>query len=446
MHGTTSYKSLPSSTETERCVLGSILIDERLIASVADELTPDDFYSSGYRRVFTAMLELFKAKRTIDPIHIGEIMKRENALELFGGISAITNLSFGLPMVSIQDSESVRRQVLLLKQKRQVRDLIKTCDQILTEAVSESTDASEILSTAQSAINDVCTSQQKQGLALVSEISVSVVNKAIALRNNEIEADGLMTGFRHLDFITRGFQRSDFVVIAGRPAMGKSALLGQVCKNACTVDPNAVIAIFSLEMSKEQYVQRLVASHAGVDLTKLRAGSLSSDEVERMKHASVFLHGLNLHIDDSSSISALEIRAKLLRLQHERGRVDAVAIDFLQRMRTDKRTDSRQQEVSRIAQDLKTLAKDFQIPVIALSSLSRACELRNPPKPRMSDLRESGDIESEADLVGFVYRPHKYDGGADPLLAEFIIDKHRHGPTGVVKLNFLGEYTRFSDY
>lgn len=434
-------KPLPYNGDAERCILGGILLDNKLMAQAAESLKPNDFYSPIHRCVFAAMLTLFSDERQIDHITIFEELKKEGSSESIGGASAILNLTFGLPWFG-----DIAAYIEIVIQKRQVRDLIRSCGEITNMGLSEETEPLTVLSYAQETINAVCTDDQKQSFVSVGDLSISLIEKTVALRNREIQATGLKTDLIKLDHITGGFQPSDLVVIGGRPSMGKSSLAGQIAMNVCTVDRNAVIAIFSLEMSREQYNQRLICSRANVDIQRVRTGAINSEELDRLRRAAVEFHDLNVEIDDSSSINAVQMRSKLLQLKHRKGRLDGVFVDFLQRMSTTRKTEGRQQEVSAIARDLKSLAKDLAIPVIALSSLSRECEKRQPPRPRMSDLRESGDIESEADLVAFLYRANYYDNTANPKLAELIIEKHRNGPTGTVDLNFLREYTRFSDY
>lgn len=436
---------LPSSEDAERYVLGAILIEGALMSTVAELVKPNDFYGPLHRRVFAGMLALFESRRSIDPINIGEELKKDGPIEAIGGLSTISNLAAGLPWYSIASADIIAEYCQTIKAKRRVRDLIRTCEQIQNNALDEP-DATEVLQTAQRAINAICLSDEKKGFRSLGDLSVEAVNKIAEIRNGSIEAGGLLTGLNKLDLMTGGFRKSDFIVIGARPGMGKSALAGQIALNACKENKGAVIAIFSLEMSEDQYTKRLLATKASVDLQRMQRAALNEVEMARLQQATVEFNEFNFEIDDSSSLGTVEMRSKLLGLKQKLGRVDLVIADYLQRMVTSKKTDSRQQEVSRIAQDLKSLAKDFNVPVIALSSLSRACESRTPPRPRMSDLRESGDIESEADMVAFLYRPHYYDQSQNERLAEFIIDKHRHGPTDTVQLSFMGEFTRFGNW
>ncbi len=425
----------PSSEESERCIVGAIINDPKLMAQAAESLVAEDFYH--HRIVYSAMVELFDAQKPIDFIHIGEILKRDGSIITS---SEVVKLALGLPYFT-----DLAEYIEIVQKKKQLRELLKSCHHISQMVMAEDDEADAIISHAQTSINEVCTRTEKQGFTSIGEVGIGELDKTTRLYNREIEATGLKTGLRHLDWLTNGFQPSDLIIIGGRPAQGKSSLLGQIVMNACTLDPNVVMPIFSLEMSKEQYVQRLICSRAEVDINRMRKGDITMVELHRIQQATQVFAQMNIHIDDASTINTTQMRSKLLQLRHRKGRLDAVCVDYLQRMTSGRKSDSRQQEVSGVARDLKTLAKDLNVPVIALSSLSRSCEARNPPRPRMSDLRESGDIESEADFVAFIYRPHYYDDTQDPLLAEFIIDKHRNGATDTVQLNFLREYTRFAD-
>jgi len=431
-------KPLPSSEESEQCVIGSILLDTTLMSQAAETLTVEDFYSPLNRAVFSAMVELFDAQKPIDHIQIGEVLKRE-------GMSHtsldVVKIAHGLPYVT-----DLAPYIETVQKKKQLRELAKACNSIGSMAMAEDEEADTVLNHAQGLINEICTRTEKKGFATIGEISLGEYDKTTKLYNREIESTGLKTGLRTLDWVTNGFQPTDLVIIAGRPSMGKSSLLGQIVMNACLLDPAVIIPIFSLEMSKEQYVQRLIGSRAEVDINRMRKGDVTLTELQRIEEATKLFAQMNMHIDDSSTINTLQMRSKLLQLKHRHGRLDAVCIDFLQRMTSTRKSEGRQQEVSAVARDLKGLAKDLGVPVIALSSMSRGAETRTDSRPKMSDLRDSGDIESEADFVGLLYRPHYYNPDADPTLAELIIDKHRNGATMTINLHFLREYTRFSDY
>lgn len=422
-------------------ILANVLIDNRLMSQAVEDLNAEDFYSPLNRRVFAAMRVLFEAKKPIDPIMIGEELKKEGSLESVGGVAVITNLTFGMVHMP-----NLSEYISTVVKTRQVRDLIRSCSQITANALAGEDDYDAILKNAQASIDAVCTRDEKQGFESIGHIVRGELEKIRQLRDREIEATGFRTGFKAIDFITGGFQPTDLIVIGGRPGMGKTMLAGQIAINACEIDPKAVVAIFSHEMSKEQLAQRFMASSAQADLTRMKRGASTLVEMADIQRAAERFDGMKIVLDDTSTLTATQMRAKLLRLRHEQGRLDCVIVDYLQRMHAGRKTEGRQQEVSAIARELKSLAKDMNVPVIALSSMSRANEGRQSKRPVLSDLRESGDIESEADMVAFLYRENYYDQNANPALAEFLIEKHRHGPCESIKLHFMPEFTMFRDY
>ena len=435
-------KPLPSSADSERVILGAILLDNALITQAIEQLKPDDFYQPLHRRIFKAMISLFERAESIDPILIGEELKKEGQLESIGGVAGITNLTIGLPHFS--DLQSYTKVV---KQKATVRNLIKVCNQITSEALAEEEEAEIILDHAEQMIFALADERTRQGFAHIQPIAEDVLVKIREYAKNESHAlTGLATGFRDFDRMTSGLQRTDLFILAGRPSMGKTALGLTMAQNAATQE-NAVIAIFSLEMSKEQLVMRLLSSEAKVDAHRFRTGFLIQDEWARLAGAIGTLAEAKIFIDDTPGISVLEMRAKARRLAAEQKKIDLILVDYLQLMSGSKRSESRQQEVSQISRELKALAKELNVPVMALSQLSRAPEARNPPKPLMSDLRESGSIEQDADVVAFIYREEYYKPSDENAgIAEVLISKQRNGPTGTVKLAFLKEFTRFENY
>ncbi|MEJ7625192.1 MAG: replicative DNA helicase [Pyrinomonadaceae bacterium] len=435
-------KPLPSSDESERVILGAILLDNAVIAQAVEHLRPEDFYSPLNRRVFAAMIALFEKQRQIDPILIGEELKKEGALESIGGTSTITNLTFGLPHFS-----SVAEYIKVVKDKSVVRSLIRTCNAITSEALAEEDDAENVLDSAEKQIFALAEARTTQSFSRIAPIADRVLARVKEYAKGEgTGITGLSTGFRELDEMTSGLQRTDLVIIAGRPSMGKTALCLTLAQNAALYS-KAVVALFSLEMSKEQLVTRMLASEAHINAHRFRTGHLMSNEWERLANAIGTLSDAKIFIDDTPAISALAIRAKCRRLAAEQKQLDLIVVDYLQLMGGSKRTESRQQEVSQISRELKGLAKELDVPVVALSQLSRAPEARSPPKPLMSDLRESGSIEQDADVVGFIYREDYYkETEENKGLAELIIAKQRNGPTGTVKLAFLKEFTRFENY
>ena len=436
-------KPLPSSPESERVILGAILLDNALISQAIEQLKPEDFYSPNYRRIFKAMIALFEKSERIDPILIGEELKKDGtSVDSMGGVATITNLTFGLPHFSdIADYSKV------VKDKSVTRNLIKVCNQITSEALAEEDDAEVILDHAEQLIFALADERTRQGFAHVKPVAEEVLAKVQEYAKRETHAlTGLATGFRDLDQMTSGLQKTDLIIVAARPSMGKTALCLTLAQNAA-IQEKATVAIFSLEMSKEQLVMRMLSSEARVDAHRFRTGYLTRDEWGRLAGAIGTLSEANIFIDDTAGISVLEMRAKTRRLMAEQKKLDLIVVDYLQLMSGGGRIESRQQEVSKISRELKGLAKELNVPVVALSQLSRAPEARNPPRPLMSDLRESGSIEQDADVVSFIYREEYYKPTDENAgIAELLISKQRNGPTGTVKLAFLKEFTRFENY
>jgi len=435
-------RPLPSSEDSERVILGAILLDNGLISQAVEHLKPEDFYSPLHRRVFAAMIALFEASRQIDPILIGEELKKEGSIESIGGITTITNLTYGLPHFS-----NVAEYIKVVKDKSVVRNLIRTCNQITGEALAEEDDAEVVLDHAEQMIFALAEARTRQGFTHIRPVAEHVLEKAHEYAKRESHAlTGLSTGFRELDQMTSGLQQTDLIIVAARPSMGKTAFCLTLAQNAA-IREGAVVAVFSLEMSKEQLVMRMMSSEAKVDAHRFRTGYLTRDEWGRLAGAIGTLSDAKIFIDDTPGISVLEMRAKARRLAAEQKRLDLIVVDYMQLMSTSGRVESRQQEVSKISRDLKALAKELQVPVVALSQLSRAPEARNPPKPLMSDLRESGSIEQDADVVAFIYREDYYhETDENKGMAELLIAKQRNGPTGTVRLVFLKEFTRFENY
>lgn len=435
-------RPLPSSEESERAILGAILLDNSLISQAVEQLKPADFYSPLHRRIFAAMIALFEASKRIDPILIGEELKKEGSVDAIGGVSTITNLTFGLPHFS-----DLSAYIKVVRDKSVVRNLIRTCNEITGEALAEEDDAEVVLDHAEQMIFALADERTRQGFSAVQPVAETVLAKIQEYANRESHAlTGLATGFRELDEMTSGLQRGDLIIVAARPSMGKTALCLTLAQNAAIIE-NAVVGLFSLEMSKEQLVMRMMASEAKVNAHHLRTGFLGRDAWGRLAGAIETLSNTKMFIDDTAGISVLEMRAKARRLAAEQGRLDLIVVDYLQLMGGSKRTESRQQEVSQISRELKGLAKEMDVPVVALSQLSRAPEARNPPRPLMSDLRESGSIEQDADVVTFIYREDYYNATDENAgIAELIISKQRNGPTGTIKLAFLKEFTRFENY
>ena len=435
-------RPLPSSEDSERVILGAILLDNALITQAVEHLKPEDFYSPLNRRVYSAMISLFEQSRSIDPILIIEEMKKDGPIEAIGGVSTIANLTYGLPHFS-----NLEEYVKVVKDKSVVRSLIRTCNQITSEALAEEDDAEIILDRAEQMVFALAEERTRKGFAHIEPVARDVLQKVTDLAQGDSHAlTGLATGFREFDAKTSGLQKTDLIIIAARPSMGKTALCLTIAQNAAVLE-NAVVAVFSLEMSKEQLVMRMLSSEARIDAHRFRTGHLMREEWARLAGGIESLSRAKIFIDDSAGLSVLEMRAKARRLAAEQKKLDLIVVDYLQLMSAGGRIESRQQEVSKISRELKALAKELNVPVVALSQLSRAPEARNPPKPLMSDLRESGSIEQDADVVAFIYREDYYhETDENKGMAELIISKQRNGPTGTVRLAFLKEFTRFENY
>ncbi len=434
-------RPLPSSPETERAILGAIILDNTLIAQAVELLKPADFYVPSHRRIFMAMIALFERGSEINPILIAEELRRDNSLDSAGGVLFLTNLTYGLPHVTsiVQFAKVVRGKSLL-------RQLIKVANKITSEALEEEDEPQNILDHAEHAIFALADERIRQGFQHIKQPAERVLEKAESVEHRGLVITGVPTGFRDLDAVTSGFQKQDFVVIAARPAMGKTSLALTLAQHAA-IKSDAVVGIFSLEMSAESLAIRMLCSEAKVDGQKFRTGYLSNEEWSRLAKALGTLADTRIFVDDTPAISVLEMRAKARRLATEQKQLDMIVVDYLQLMSgSARRFESRQQEVSQISRELKALAKELNVPLVALSQLSRAPENRTDHRPQLADLRESGAIEQDADVVAFIYREEQYKRtDQNKHIAELIVAKQRNGPTDTVYLAFQDQLARFED-
>ncbi len=443
----TFERSLPNSSEAERAILGAIVLDNGLISQAIELLKPDDFYVPSHRRIFTAMIGLFERGAEINPILIGEELKKENALETVGGISFITNLTYGLP-----HSTNIIHYAKVVRGKSLLRRLIKTASKITNEALEEEDEPGVILDHAEHAIFELADDRIRQGFTHVEPVARALLDKIQEMEGRQVVLTGLTTGFVELDEKTSGLQRSDLIIVAARPSMGKTSFALMLAENAA-IETGAVVGIFSLEMSKESLVMRMLCSQGNIDAQRFRNGFLSRTEWAQIAKSLGTLADTKIFLDDTPAIGVLEMRAKCRRLAAEQKRLDLIIVDYLQLMSGGKRTESRQQEVSQISRELKALAKEMNVPLVALSQLSRAPEARADHRPQLSDLRESGALEQDADLVAFLYREEAYktleERQAMPEdrknIAELILAKQRNGPTGTVELRFVPSSMRFDN-
>lgn len=441
-------RSLPNSSEAERAILGATLLDNGLISQAIEQLKPEDFYVPSHRRIFVAMITLFERGQEINPILIGEELKKENSLESVGGISFITNLTYGLP-----HSTNILHYAKVVRGKSMLRQLIKTSNKITQEALAEEDEAEVILDHAEHSIFQLADDRVRQGFVHVKPIAEHLLEKVQEMEGRAAVLTGLTTGFADLDKMTSGLQASDLIILAARPSMGKTSFALMLAENAA-IHSGAVIGVFSLEMSKESLVMRMLCSQGNIDAQRFRNGFLSRLEWAQIAKSLGILADTKIFLDDTPGITVLEMRAKCRRLIAEQKRLDLIVVDYLQLMSgSSKRTESRQQEVSQISRELKGLAKELNVPLLALSQLSRAPESRSDHRPQLADLRESGALEQDADLVAFIFREEQYktpeEREAMPEdrknIAEIIIAKQRNGPTGTVDLRFTPSSMRFDN-
>ncbi len=429
----------PQATEAERAVLGGILLDPEAATRAIEVVLPEAFYHPAHARIYRAMIALFSKHEPIDVMTLSEEMRKSGDLESAGGISFLAEL-----VDSVPSAANIEHYAKIVLDKYILRQLIGASTNISRECYRAEHDAGTILDEAEQKIFRVSESRVSQGFAHIKDILKERFEEIQRVHESRESVTGLSTGFIDLDKYTAGFHPGDLVIVAGRPSMGKTSFALNIAQHVA-LDSKRPVAIFSLEMSKELLVQRLLCSEAQVDAQKVRRGFTSAKDIERLTNAAGLLGEAPVFIDDTPAITTLDIRARARRLKVERD-ISMIVIDYLQLARTSDRAENRQQEISSISRSMKALAKELKVPVVALSQLSRAVEARGGDKrPMLSDLRESGAIEQDADLVLFLYRPEFYDPG-DPEKegkAELIIGKQRNGPTGTVQLIFEKQYTRF---
>ncbi len=434
-------RPLPHSAEAERAILGAIILDNSHVNQAIELLRPEDFYIRAHQFIFRAMISLSERGAEINPILLGEELRREGVVEQVGGLPYVSELTYGLPHFT-----NLGHYAKIVHDKSMLRQLVKVANKITSEALEEEDEASLILDHAEQMIFALADARTRQGFAHVKPIADSLLEKVQEMSGRTTVITGLPTGFKELDEMTSGLQPSDLIIVAARPSMGKTSLCLTLAQNAAII-ANAVVGVFSLEMSKESLVMRMLCSEGRVDAHRFRGGYLHREEWARLAGALGTLADTKIFIDDTPGISVLEMRAKARRLAAEQKRLDLLVVDYLQLMSgSSRRSESRQQEVSQISRELKGLAKELNVPLVALSQLSRAPEARTDHRPQLADLRESGAIEQDADVVGFIYREEQYNRTEENAgMAEFIIAKQRNGPTGTVKLAFLKEFTRFEN-
>lgn len=429
----------PQNISAEQAALGSMLLQEDAILHGVDILRPEDFYKKSHQIIFKCILELFEKSRGVDLVTLTEELNRINLLEEIGGVTYLTNLINSVPTAA-----NIEYYIKIIEEKSILRNLINSATKIISMGYEEKEDAKILLDKAEHLIFEVSERNLGQSFVPIKELITDSYEKIEDLYHREEFITGVPSGFDEFDEITTGFQPSEFIVIAGRPGMGKTAFCMSIAQYA-SISKNTPVAIFSLEMSKSQLVQRMLCSEARIDAQNLRKGRLVEKDWAPLSMAAGRLASANIFIDDTAGITCLEIKAKARRLKAQYN-LGLVIIDYLQLISGSGRIENRQQEISEISRSLKGLARELNVPVIAVSQLSRAVEQRIERRPRLSDLRESGAIEQDADLVVFIYREEYYKPKTEKKgIAEVIISKQRNGPTGKVELTFVKEYAKFEN-
>jgi replicative DNA helicase len=442
---TTDYNlisTLPANVEAERSILGAILLDNFSYNQAAEQLQASDFSLDSHRRIYSRMVELAESSRPIDMITLVEELDRRKELASIGDVGYISGLVDGVP-----ERPSIEHYIKIVRDKALLRGLIHAANAAIARAADQGDAAEDILNDAEAAIFQLSEKRVGRGFLGVQEIVKESFGSIDALLQRGQRITGIATHYSDLDEMTSGLQRSDLIIIAARPSMGKTSFAMNIAENAA-IEDGRIVGVFSLEMSKEALLQRLLCSVARVDSHKFRTGSLWQDDTRKIGHALEKLTHAPLFIDDTPGISLSEMRAKARRLQQAQGGLDLLIVDYLQLMSGgSRRYENRTQEVSAVSRGLKALAKELKVPVVALSQLSRAPESRGAGdhRPQLADLRESGSIEQDADVVAFIFREEVYkpDDPALDGMAEIIIRKQRNGPTGTVRMAFLKSSTRF---
>lgn len=431
-------RSLPQSIEAEQSVIGSMIIDKNAVMQVIEKLREEDFYRDGHKIIYKSIVEMTKSDMAVDLLTLLEYLKSTEKLEKSGGVTYITEVSS-----SVLTTANLSSYIKIVEQKSILRKLIKASTTIIEESYNNQSQVEGVLDLAEKQIFNIAEKRANNDFEPLSDVLERGFIEIERLFNNKGSITGVGTGITDLDAKTSGFQKGDMVLIAGRPSMGKTTFALNIAENAALREGKSVV-IFSLEMSKEQLAYKLLCSEANVDMLKLRTGALEDKDWENIARATGPLSKAKIYIDDSAGLSPMEMRSKCRRIKMEHG-IDMILIDYLQLM-SGSNPDNRQQEVSEISRSIKALAKEMECPVIALSQLSRAPEQRADHRPMLSDLRESGSIEQDADIVMFLYRDEYYNKETEEKnVAECILAKQRNGPVGTVKMAFIGALSKFGN-
>jgi replicative DNA helicase len=442
---------LPANIDAEKTILGAILLDNAAHSEAAEKLEADDFSLDSHRRIFLRMSELMDSQRAVDIVTLSNELSRYKEVEAVGGVAYLASLTEGLPRRPV-----IEEYIRIVKEKSLARKVMTICSMAIARAADQSDSILEVLGGAETQLMEATEKSLTHGFQSLDQIVANSFGSIDNLYKESREVTGLATDFTELDRMTSGLQRGELIILAARPSMGKTAFAINIAQNAA-VNHGAIVAVFSLEMSKESLLRRMLASQAWVDQRKLQTGFLGREDHDKLQNALGQLVESKVFIDDSAGISLAEMRAKARRLKQNHGGLDLIVVDYLQLMTATlisaggKNYENRTQEVSAVSRGLKALAKELEVPVVALSQLSRASERRGDDKrPMLSDLRESGSIEQDADVVAFIHREAYYNrdeemSEADKAKSEIILAKQRNGPTGTVYLNFISRFTRFDN-
>lgn len=437
----TLQKLPPHSIEAEESILSALLLDNSTLLDILEILAPENFYRTAHQKIFAAISELFAKAEPVDLVTLTNILRDKNQLEEIGGAAYLARIVDTVP-----SAINVQHYARIVRDKSSLRRLIAKANDITQHCYEDGGDLDEVLDFAESAVFEISEDKHQAAFHPISKIIESNIDALEERQGKKALVTGVATGFTQLDHKTSGFQGSDLIILAARPSMGKTALALNIARNAA-IDENVPVAIFSLEMSKESLSERLLCAEARVDSQRLRGGFLNPEDWNHITEAAGALSEAPIYIDDSPDISATSIRTKSRRLKMDKD-LGLVIIDYLQLMKGRSSTERRDLEISEISRALKLLAKELNVPVIALSQLNRKLEERSDKRPQLSDLRESGALEQDADVVAFIYRDEVYnkeENNPNKGTAEVIIAKQRNGPTGIIPLTFLGQYTRFEN-
>jgi replicative DNA helicase len=432
----------PQNIDAEQSVLGGILLENEAINKVAEVITEEDFYRESHRKIFLGMLELFGKNEPVDLITLTDVLKKRNHLEDVGGAAYLASL-----VDNIATASNIAYYAKIVREKSILRRLINSATEIVTKGYEDSEEVEDLLDQAERSIFEITGKQIRPSFFDLKTVLKESLKTVERLYEKKEFVTGVPTGFVEIDRLTAGLQRSDLIIVAGRPSMGKTAFCLNIAQYAA-IEANIPVALFSLEMSKEQIALRMICSEGRVDAHRLRRGFLEKEDWQKLIRAIDVLSQAPIFIDDTPALTALEMRAKARRLKAEHN-LGLIILDYLQLMRGRGGSDNREQEISDISRSLKALAKELNLPIVALSQLNRRVEDRPNKRPQLADLRESGAIEQDADVIAFIYRDELYNRSEENPnkgIAEILIGKQRNGPTGDIRLTFIDKYTRFEDH